>query len=271
MDIQLIAVDLDGTALDSKKILTPRTLAAVQNALEAGKYVIPATGRSLNSIPAQLMKLNSLSHLILNNGAAVVSLPQQEMIFSRVFEQQTALSLLKRFKTFPCIITASTPQRGTIDTGIHGMKDEKLTDRFMQIMEIWNPAETDIEKSVKENPPWVNFFTFVFTDNDQWRNAYELYKKQEGLSVASSAWGCIDIMPPGIHKGSALSLIAEKLGIEKSRIMAIGDNHNDMEMLQNSGYKVAMGNAVDELKKIADRVTLSCDEDGAAIAIEEIL
>ena len=271
MDIRLIAVDLDGTALNSKKELSPRTMAAIQNAVNSGKFIVPATGRSLNSIPRELMELHGLPYLILNNGSAVVSMPGKKIIFSHVFEPEISLPLFEQLKTFPCMKLAADPEYSMLDQSIYGMKDERLQQRFREMKKNWNPMVLDIEKAIRENPPWVNFFSLVFTDGGEWQKIFKLLQKQEGLSIASSAWGCIDIMPAGIHKGRALCFIAEKLGLEKSQVMAIGDNLNDMEMLQNAGYGIAMGNSVETLKELADQITLSCDEDGAALAIESIL
>ena len=262
---------MDGTALNSKKQLSQRTMAAIANAIKSGKIIVPATARSLDSIPAELMELNGLSHLILNNGAAVVSMPEKDILYSHVFEKQISLSLFEQFKTFPCIILAAKPETSMMDRSIHRIKDEKLKLRFQEIIRSWNPLVTDIGEGIRENPPWVNFFTLVFTDGEEWQRVFHSLKKQEGLNIASSTWGCIDIMPEGIHKGMALRFIAEKLGFNMKEVMAIGDNLNDMEMLQNSGIGVAMGNSVEALKEQADRITLSCDEDGAAIAIEEII
>ena len=271
MDIRLIAVDLDGTALNSKKNLSPRTMSAIGRALRSGISVVPATGRSFSSIPRELLELRGISYFILNNGSAVASMPGRNILFSHVFRPEITLSLLEQFKAYPCIILAARPGCGMMDQSIDRIKDERIEARFREIKKNWNPVVMDMEKEIRKDPSWVNFYTIVFTDEAEWQKNFSLLKKQEGLSISSSAWGCIDIMPPGIHKGKALCFITEKLGLEKSQVMAIGDNLNDFEMLQNAGYSVAMGNSVDALKEQADRITLSCDEDGAALAIEEIL
>jgi len=271
LDIQLIAVDLDGTALNSKKEISPRTMAAIKNALKAGKFVIPATGRSLGSMPKELLEIQGLSYLILNNGSVVALMPGNNFIFSHVFRSEISLSLFEQFRTYPCMILAAKPECSMLDHGIFGVKDEKMQNRFMVIKKAWNPLIVDIGKAIHEDPFWVNFFSLIFTDESEWQRVFSFLKKQEGLNVTSSTWCCIDIMPAGIHKGMALCFIAEKLGLEMSQVMAIGDNLNDMEMLQHSGCGVAMGNSVEALKELADRVTLSCDEDGVALAIEAIL
>lgn len=271
MDIRLIAVDLDGTALNSKKEISPRTLAAIRSAVKSGRIIVPATGRSLNSMPKELLELHGLPYLILNNGTVVMSMPGKEVIFSHAFKEDMALSLLEQFKTFHCMMLAARPERGMLDQSIYGIKDERLQNRFMEIKRNWNPVIMDLDKAIRDDPSWVNFFTAVFSDEGEWQRMLELLKNREELSIACSAWGCIDIMPSGIHKGSALYFVAEKLSLEMSQVMAIGDHLNDLEMIRNAGYSVAMGNSVDTIKEIADRITLSCDEDGAALAIEAIL
>ena len=269
MDIKLIAFDLDGTALNSKKEISPRTLRAIQNAVKSGKIVIPATGRSLGAIHKKLMGLKG--YFILNNGTTVASMPEREILFSHVFKPGVSLSLLEQFKTYPCIILAAKSDCGMIDQSIERVKDKNIQSRFREIVKAWNPVVMDVEKAIQEDPSWVNFFTLVFTDEGEWQRTVSLLKQQEGISVSSSAWGCVDIMPPGINKGKALRFIMDKLSLKKEQVMAIGDNLNDLEMLQNAGIAVAMSNSVEAIKEMADRITLSCDEDGVALAIEEIL
>ena len=89
--------------------------------------------------------------------------------------------------------------------------------------------------------------------------------------ITSSDIDNIELMPHGTSKADALRFVARKTGIDMGQIMAIGDNYNDMEMIKSVGYGVAMGNGVDVLKQAAAVVTVSCDEDGAAAAIESVL
>ena len=92
-----------------------------------------------------------------------------------------------------------------------------------------------------------------------------------GVSVAGSDAAFVELTAEGVHKGSALELLCRRLGIEGASVVAVGDQHNDVQMLTWAGYSVAMANAVPEVHQISDLVTKNNDEDGVAHVIEVLL
>jgi Cof subfamily protein (haloacid dehalogenase superfamily) len=110
-----------------------------------------------------------------------------------------------------------------------------------------------------------------FINDAEFKKGLKVFSDWPALTVTSSDEKNIEIMSSGVSKGDALSFVSRHSGIPMERIMAIGDNLNDMEMIQCAGFGVAMGNAIPELKEKAAWVTSSNDDDGLALAIEKIL
>ena len=92
-------------------------------------------------------------------------------------------------------------------------------------------------------------------------------KKFSDMSVVSSAKGLLDIWASNISKGSAVKVLAEKLGVNLEQVIAFGDNYNDVELFEAVGIPIAMGNSVEEIKSLAKYTTLTNDDDGIAYAI----
>jgi Cof subfamily protein (haloacid dehalogenase superfamily) len=268
--IRLIAFDLDGTVLNSKKEVTPRTQAAIERARAAGIHIVPATGRQYNDIHPLLKELAS-PFIIANNGAQIFSVPELELIFSRSFEKETALALLREFREYNSMIFGGFETVGVFDSkgrgNQTGVSDRK---RNIGLAGILYPL-ADIEELIaNENKQFVKL-VMRFEDLEERKKAFERYQSRKDLYVTFFAEDNVEVMPAGVNKGLALKMAAEKLGIPMAEVMAIGDSDNDQEMIQEAGMGIAMANALDMVKQLARRITLSCDEDGVASAIEAVL
>jgi Cof subfamily protein (haloacid dehalogenase superfamily) len=110
----------------------------------------------------------------------------------------------------------------------------------------------------------------VCDNHDEVKSLEVNFSKFKDLTVVSSANRLLDIMASNISKGNALKILSDKLRVNLNEVIAFGDNYNDIEMLKCAGMSVAMGNAVQEVKKIAKYITKSNDEDGIAYAINNI-
>jgi Cof subfamily protein (haloacid dehalogenase superfamily) len=271
--IRLIAYDLDGTVLNSRQGLSGRTKEAIQRAAAAGIYMIPATGRHLSEVPRPVKELSS-SFVITNNGAQVYSLennPGGSLVFSRAYDEKTALSLLAEFRGYPAMIFAAFDETGSFDAKGRGY-DEGITRRII-VRNNWEDTDrpADLEKLITEKKKSIIKLVMIFEDLEERRRILNSLAGRAGLAVTYWAADNIEIMPAGVNKGAALKFTAARLGIGMEQVMAIGDSDNDREMIQAAGTGVAMGNAAEDIKRDADRITLPCDEDGAAAAIESAL
>ncbi|MDR2142900.1 MAG: Cof-type HAD-IIB family hydrolase [Treponema sp.] len=266
--VKLIAFDLDGTILNSGKEVTPRTLAAIHNALSAGIHIVPATGRQFSDIPQPVKDIPS-PFIITNNGAQVYRMPETSLELSKKFEKDTALSLLYDLRNFKGMIFGAYDTIGVFDNKGRGV-EEGITGRKRNANS-WNDYPiADIGSLIRDGIRFIKL-VMIFEDPAERQRALNAFLPRKDLYVTYFAGDNIEIMPAGVSKGNALGFVAEKLGIDMKNVMALGDSDNDKDMIRKAGLGIAMGNATEELKAAADEVTLSCDEDGAALAIEKAL
>ncbi|MDR0403312.1 MAG: Cof-type HAD-IIB family hydrolase [Treponema sp.] len=266
--IKIIAFDLDGTVLNSGKEITARTLEAARKARSAGVYIIPATGRQLDDIPRPLKELAS-SFIITNNGAQVYKMPEGSLELSACYKTETALPLIRDLRNFNGMIFGACDTAGVFDNKGRGF-ESGVTARKMTNSWRGGYPLADIESLIREGKRFIKL-VMLFEDMAERRRAFDAFLPREDLYVTYFAGDNIEILPAGINKGTALEFAAGKLNIDMKNVMALGDSDNDKEMIQKAGLGVAMGNAEEVLKAAADEVTLSCDEDGAALAIEKAL
>lgn len=271
-DIRIIGLDLDDTALNTKKQLTPRTQRAIARAIRAGIAVLPATGRSRYGLPDAFMEIPGVRYAVTSNGAKVYDLEADEVLLSDCFSTPAALEILDACEGLG-VKTASVFMGGTAYT-------EKLD--LIALRGIYPPQVlkhlTDTRKTVPSlrriilgNELPVEKYSIVFEDLDRRQRLMDILNARGDCSVTSSIGNNLEVNTRTANKGRALLALASRLGIPAVQVMAVGDSLNDLEMLRMVGYSVAMGNAAPEVKAAASAETRGCDEDGAALAIEAIL
>jgi Cof subfamily protein (haloacid dehalogenase superfamily) len=265
--IKLIAFDLDGTLLNSEKAVTERTLAAIHKALSAGIHIVPATGRQFHDVPQPVKDIPS-PFIIANNGAQIYKMPEKTLELSKCHEKSAALSLLYDLRNFRGMIFGAYDTVGVFDNKGKGF-EEGITDR-KRTANAWNYPLVDIESLIRDGKSFIKL-VMIFEDQAERRRAFDVFLPRKDLYVTYFADNNIEIMPAGVNKGKALRFTAEKLGIDMKNVMALGDSDNDKDMILEAGLGIAMGNATEDLKAAADEITLSCEEDGAALAIEKAL
>ncbi|MDR2552317.1 MAG: Cof-type HAD-IIB family hydrolase [Treponema sp.] len=274
--VQLIAFDLDGTLLNSKKEISPRTRKALEAARAAGIFTIPITGRQYDDIHREVKEL-AHPWVIANNGAQILSAPEGELLFSRTLEGDTALALLETARDLKALIFGACGAGGIFDHRGRGF-EEGVTRRILRRREFLSGEDwmagyplDDLAELIRTEKQNFIKFVLLFEDPGERQRAFDLFLPRKDLYVTFFDQDNMEILPAGINKGTALAAAAERLGVPLSRVMALGDSDNDREMIRAAGIGVAMGNALDSVKREADRITLSCDEDGAAAAIESAL
>jgi Cof subfamily protein (haloacid dehalogenase superfamily) len=277
VNIRLIVFDLDGTALTSEKTISPRTWAAFDAALKAGISIVPATGRQLNFLPKGLPEHPGIPYIIANNGATVFSPAEKKILLHRPFSEEEAGAVLAECRTCRALIFGSNADRSVLDDRGAAWEDGEILALYRRWESLWRPRLGNLEetflKGGKENRPGQELckFALVFAHQTEHARSLEKLKARSDIQVTSSDRNNLELVRPGVGKESALRFAAERLGLAMSQVMSIGDNLNDLGMIREAGFGVAMGNALPEVKAEADFVTASCDEDGAALAIEKAL
>lgn len=276
MPFDLIAFDLDGTTLNSKKKISEGNSSALKKAYEAGIKLVPCTGRSMYELPSELNLLigefgfSFFSYLITDNGAQVYDLPKKELLYTNPLSKKTALDVLAEGRKYLAFTYGSFGIQGATDNKGLVWESKEAGPFIISYREAWDISIADLEGLAEWNNGIVKMsINFLHAaDCNKFNEDLSLWPE---IALSSAALNNIEVMREGTSKGKALEFVSQHCGIPMRRIMAIGDNLNDLEMIQLSGFGIAVGNAIPELKKYANWITATNDNDGLALAIEKTL
>jgi len=272
MAVRLIALDIDGTLLDSRWQISEANRAAIAEAARRGIEVALVTGRRYDFAMPVARKLDAPLTMIVNNGALIrskeglthlrhllprkiaeqvlrLTLPWREgaaVIFDRPVQNQVILEVLDPDDS----LRYAYYSRNKEFIGLAKPLESCLTEDPIQVMFSGKVAPMRDAEAALRGAPFVKEFALAAT-------TYE-----------SKDFAMIDVINPACSKGSSLAEWAALRGFTREEVMAIGDNHNDLEMLTFAGIPVVMGNSVPELKAYGWHETATNDENGVAHAIE---
>ena len=265
---KLLAIDMDGTALTSQKKISPRTNAAVNDLLKRGVHVVTSTGRGLAELTDYSEEFRLMNYGILITGGIVYDFSRRVPIVTHAVDEETM------FK----IIDFGTEERAmihllTLENSIAREDDIQHMDAFdMSVyFDMFNRIclrVDDFKQYIRENPGKVAKVNLYHRDKASRDRNFERVSKLH-LSISLSERNNLEASPYGITKASGLEELCKFLDIDIADTVAVGDGPNDIEILQAAGVAVAMGNARDSIKQLADFVTTDNDNDGVAVAIEK--
>ncbi|KIZ19311.1 HAD family hydrolase [Streptomyces natalensis] len=259
---QLIATDLDGTLLRHDETVSERTRAALAAATAAGAAHIVVTGRSVPWTRHILDALDYRGLAVCGQGAQLYHAGEHRLLTSVTLDRQLAgLALAKiEAETGPLYLAAS--RDGLAGEVLVG-PGYRVQDGPLPSIPIDDPAElwtAPLNKVYLQHPS--------LDDDSLARTAREVAGDLVGVVVAGP--GIVELLPLGLTKATGLSLAARRLGVKAAGTIAFGDMPNDIAMFGWSAHGVAMANAHDELKAVADEVTASNEEDGIAVVLERL-
>lgn len=284
--VQIIASDMDGTLLNDKMVISKRNAAAVKEAQKQGVHFIVSTGRAYDEVKPLITEASFNCPMITLNGAFVLDEEGKEISAAPIpdsIAKKIMLTLKKNGLYFE-VITAK---------GVCSDNKAKRIENFAELlasispdtpyklavtlasarMELMNINYVDNYMDLVDDPKTVIGKIVVFSPEGQkvLGPIKDELSKNANLVITSSGPGNIEINHVNAQKGVALQAYADSLNIPMDNVMAIGDNNNDVSMLKAAGISYAMGNGSDEVKMLAKYITAPNTEDGAGIAIEEVL
>lgn len=268
--IKMIGLDLDGTLLTDRKEFTDRSKRALRTAIDSGIVVLIATGRPLTGIPEEIRNFPGMRYALTSNGAKVMDVWENRVVDEHLLSAklaEKALEICGKYDTlqevyYDGVSYAPADKRDMIPR-YH--KNPNMWE-YMRKTRIW---VEDIFRMVRESDRGLDKIQMLFADMEERTKAWQELSEVEGLELVGSLGYNIEINAAGVNKGSGLVSLGRLLGIRREEIMACGDGDNDLLMLKEVGFGVAMANAEEEVKKAADYITLSNEEDGVADAIEK--
>ena len=264
---KLVALDMDGTLLNSEKKVTERTKKAIADARAKGVTVVLATGRPIDGVVRYLEELDMYTdndYVLSYNGGLVLKTKTKEVIckvaltgadVKELYTLSEKLGVnIHAFSEKEGLVTPKISEYTEVEANINNIKINikdfntvEDTESYIKIMMIDQPEI--LQKAVDNLPK-------------------EIYDK---YTVVRSAPYFLEFLNKEVNKGVGVELLAKHLGVTQGEIITMGDAGNDYHMIEYAGMGIAMGNAFDEIKKIANYITDSHDEDGVATAIEKFI
>lgn len=267
MGFKAIVLDLDGTLTNSKKEITPNTLSTLIQAQEKGVKVVLASGRPTYGVApvANKLQLERFGGFVLSyNGGEIIQWDTKEKIYAHTLD--------------PVYIPYAywcAQKSGFAIVTYHGedVITESPTDEYVLKEALLNVMKI---KPVEHFLPAIQFPVAKCLICGEPSKLILLEKEmfdalQGRISVYRSEPYFLEVVPKGIDKALSLDVLVRKLGLTADQVIAFGDGYNDISMIKYAGLGVAMANAQAEVKKNADFITVSNDEDGVAKVIKELI
>jgi Cof subfamily protein (haloacid dehalogenase superfamily) len=273
MGIRLIGLDIDGTLLNSRYEVSGANRAAIAEAVRRGIEVAIVTGRRYDFARPVVQQIDSPITMIVNNGA-LVRTNDGKTHLRHLLPRGTARAVLEATRIWrgAAAVVFDRPMAGQVMLEAIDREDPLRGGYYARNRQYLGEA-SPLESCLADEDPLQVMFTGGVAAMREAERVLQAVPFRDGFSLAVTVYddkdfSMIDVIHPAVSKGAALAEWAGLRGIAREEILAIGDNHNDLEMLLFAGVPVVMGNSVAALKEQGWHVTLTNDEDGVAAAIE---
>jgi Cof subfamily protein (haloacid dehalogenase superfamily) len=276
MSLKMVAVDIDGTLLNSDGELPLDNLQAIRRAIEKGIDVVLVTGRRYGTAKrvADILELDS--PLVSHNGALIKSSPDAQRMAAWFLAPQIASEILAATEPFLSymVLHKDTPSRYQMVT--HPLCESNLPlQTYLDKLPHAVCQEESLQNAVDEDLIQIMFSgampAMVEVERHLRENGFLEKVKLSKTYYPEKNLGIIDVLDKHCSKQRALRFLAESFGYQPKEILAIGDNHNDLEMLEYAGVAVIVANCVEELKGRGFEETLSNNDSGVARTLEKFL
>lgn len=270
MEPKILFLDLDGTLLNSHREISPGNRAALQKALSAGHRVVINTGRPLHSAILQNERLGLTQdgcYVISFNGGVIFDAYRNEVIYSQCLPLETAIAVTRLCNEKNVHVQTYDREKVLVEPRWDDTQIRNYCNRILMEYRV----VPDFATGLLEAPPKV----LAVSETD--RSALESLQKEipqkfPEVDTFFSGVHLLEIVPKGVHKGTALKRLCDILHIPVANSVAAGDEENDLTMLRAAGVGCAMANAVPTVKASANYVTQRTnDEDGVAEIVEKFL
>ena len=272
MSIRLIALDLDGTLLDSRKQLTEQNRRALEACISRGIHIVPCTGRTARGIPEAVKCIPGIRYAITVNGGMIEDMQTGEVLDRHLLDKKTALDVIDLVADRHVMYDAYIDGLGISEDRFYNHLEEyHISPEIQMLIKATRCTVPNIIEYVNQWQGKIDKVNFFFSDMDERAEIWAILEKRPDILVSSSVKNNLEINALGAAKGEGLLRLAAILGLKQEETMACGDGDNDLSMIRMAGIGVAMSNGELALKAIADYVTTSNDESGVARAIEKLV
>ncbi len=285
---KLVAIDLDGTMLNSYGMVTENTKQVIKNTINKGTEVIIASGRPIDSIKTIAKEIGSENYFIAGNGALIYDIKKDEIIYEKFMNKQKVLEIIKICEENSISYNIYT-EKTIIAKGLkynvlyyykENLKKEEnkktnitiVEDVYEYIKNLENEKFLKITVCDETKSVFNSIIRKLRTVEDiDVLDVLHMSRKmiKQGTEDVPIEYYYTEISLKDVDKWKAIEYLANKMNISKDEIIAIGDNINDKEMIENAKVGIAMGQSTPVITEIADFVTLNNNEDGVAKALEK--
>ena len=271
--VRLIALDLDGTTLDSSKQVSEKNRNAIINAVKNGVHVCIASGRAFDTLPSVVTEIPGIEYAITSNPAAVYEIRDKKCLRSYKLTAESVKTILELTKDMPVTYEAFIEGRAYAGSEyIHNPVKFGATKEAIHYIQTTRTLIDDITGFIRQHVNELDSMDIIVKDADMKEKVCDaIYKETQDVYITSSVKQLVEISYKDAGKKSGVKFLADRLGVSKEEIAAFGDADNDKDMIEYAGYGIAVANASISLKEKADYITLSNDEDGIAYAFANIL
>ena len=251
-----VALDLDGTLLDSQGDVSEKNKNKIQALSDAGVIVILATGRYYVQMSSVLNRLNFTGILISTDGAVTIDVNQKKVLRDYSFHIHDVEETIRLCREREIHVAVNTAFHYYVESisDFHQEHYQKYSTKYANI-----PDLLEIKEPILK---------FVVSDH-RFMNGWQHVEYGEHLRKRADAEHYKEIVHQNTCKTNAIRDVLNQYQIPPEELIAIGDYYNDIDMLEFAGMGIAMGNAPDEVKRIANDVALTNDEDGVCYALEK--
>jgi Cof subfamily protein (haloacid dehalogenase superfamily) len=264
---KLIATDLDGTLVRSDDTVSAYTSGVLHRVRAAGIPIIGATGRGPRLTDLTRADISAADYLVLAGGGRVVDLTDPDRLHVMRDERLSGAVLAD-------LLTRLEAEVGPLSVMVEALDDPRAP--------LWGDADPDwrypdalevrVRAEALAGPVIKGFAKTTAYGVDELLATAQRLVPPEVATVTQAGLGYLEICAPGVDKATGLAVVAESLGVDRSEVLVFGDMPNDVPMFEWAGWwRVAVANAHQAVRELADEVTLSNDEDGVAVFLDRLM
>lgn len=270
---KIVASDLDGTLLGNNQRVSRENTVAIAEMRKLGVNFVPATGRTLSEIPCEIMHCSDIRYIITSDGAAVWDKKSEKMIITRYIPTDVVKFILDTLKSCNSYPLAHKDGKNYYDIEKHKtniLDDCRVGEYFRYIINKTAYSATDFYDYLV-NSEDVEMLCIFFEKDEDLEKCKRIFLDTGKLCVAQSDPHNLEVYLSVAGKGNALKALSDSLGVDISDTIAAGDSTNDISLVKAAGLGLAMGNACDELKAVADKIICNNSEHSAKYILENFI
>lgn len=268
MKKRLLFLDLDGTLLNDAKEITEGNRLALERTLQRGHGVIIATGRPLKSALEQSVRLGLNKpgcYTIAYNGAVIYDWEKRDVVFARTLDKDAVIQVFRQAS----LLGEHVQTYDSFDVLVEPCGDDETVRRYCKMVSMTCRVINDVRTDLKEDPVKCLVINYEKKDGLLQMQSW-IRENVPQMDCFFSSDFLLEIVPKGMNKGEAVKMLCRMLNVEIENAVACGDAANDLAMLSAAGIGVAMQNGTEEVKAVADYITVrDNNHDGVAEAADK--